>query len=38
MDGDVDVDDVAVAQRRSPGMPWQTTWLIEMQQLPVKPR
>jgi hypothetical protein len=29
--GDVDVDDVAVCSRLSPGMPWQTTWLIEVQ-------
>ena len=29
--GDVDVDDVAVLQPLSPGMPWQTTWLIEVQ-------
>ena len=28
--GDVDIDDVAVAQRLVAGMPWQTTWLIEV--------
>jgi hypothetical protein len=27
----VDVDDVALAQRLVVGMPWQTTWLIEVQ-------
>jgi hypothetical protein len=28
----VDIDDVAVLERLVRGMPWHTTWLIEMQQ------
>ena len=34
----VDVDDVSVPQHLRPGMPWQTTSLIEVQTLLGKPR
>ena len=29
--GDIDIDDVALAQQLVIGMPWRTTWLIEVQ-------
>ena len=34
----IDINDIAFFQLLSPGIPWQTTWLIEVQQLCVKPR
>ena len=37
-EGHVDIEDVALLQRAGPGMPWQTTWLSEVQIDLGKPR